>query len=105
MLVDKEKLRWDRDVKTFKRPFRYLIHLQPKVRVEQRKIKEYLLRHPVKPRQALNRAQPNLNHQKIRQVPRLLSQLMRYYGLVLPPNHPTDHAALARSRKRLLQSI
>lgn len=51
MLVDKEELRWDRDVKTFKRPFRCFIHLQPKVKVELRKLEEYLLRHPVEPRQ------------------------------------------------------
>lgn len=47
MLLDKEQFRWDTDVKTFKRPFRCFIHLQPKVKAELKKIEEYLLRHPI----------------------------------------------------------
>lgn len=58
MLVDKEQYNWDGEVKTFKRPFRCFIHLQPKVKAELKKIEEYLLRHPVEPRQAPSSAEP-----------------------------------------------
>lgn len=58
MLLDKEESRWDTDVKTFKRPFRCFIHLQPKVKVEVKKIEEYLLRHPVGVRQEHSSADP-----------------------------------------------
>lgn len=58
MLADKEESRWDTDVKTFKRPFRCFIHLQPKVKAELKKIEEYLLRHPVEDRHEQSSADP-----------------------------------------------
>ncbi|KAI3391357.1 hypothetical protein diail_7491, partial [Diaporthe ilicicola] len=50
MVLDREITRWDTDVKTFKRPFRAFVHLQPKVKAELEKIEEYLHHHPIEPK-------------------------------------------------------